>query len=64
MNESMFDLRVDGDASPATSCGLGELISANAESEDLIEFAQSADVGDEFRIGGGAAPLFIVRRFA
>ncbi len=45
-------------------CTFAELVEANCDYEPLLEWAKTAAVGNEFQGGGGAAPMFTIRRLS
>lgn len=53
-----FRIAVDGDVSEA----IDEDLIASNDDEGVRWFARNAGIGDEYRIGGGAAPVFELRR--
>lgn len=47
---------------PSVPVSLSALTEVNSENEGLCAWAREAVLGAEYRVGGGAAPLCIVRR--
>lgn len=46
------------------SCTVGEFCADNADDAEACEAVRALGVGEETAIGGGASPLFVVRREA
>jgi hypothetical protein len=57
MTEAMFEY--EGETFP-----LSEMTMANAESPELIEWLNAAQIGDSRDFGGGAAPSMLISRVA
>jgi len=48
--------------SPESYATLAELSNANAEDAELLNQVRSMQIGDQIETGGGASPIFTIRR--
>ena len=59
--EAWFTVQTEGE-SPAHRQPLSELLEANRDDTDLVDWLQRAKPGASYTVGGGAAPAIAVRR--